>query len=97
MPMYEYKCPDCGRFEEFFSMSDVKKFTLCECGRRAKRIYTPPALQTDTNFVFTGQYDNRLCDKGERVEGRKDFQRRLNKKNLQVIDNGVFDKKKEQP
>jgi hypothetical protein len=79
-------------------MSDVKKVVVCECGKKSRRVYTPPALQTDTNFVFTGRYDNRLCkNRRDKVEGRKDFQKRLDEKNLQVIDNSVFDKKQEQP
>lgn len=51
------------------------------------KIPSLPNLKTDTGFFATGQYDNRLCDSwDDKIEGRADWQRRLDKKNLQVTD-----------
>ena len=99
MPIYEYRCVKCGeQFELYQAMSEKHESVRHDCGNIAFRVWNPPALQTDTNFMFSGQYDNRLCrNRDDKIEGRKDFQRRLDEKNLQVIDNSVFDKKQVLP
>lgn len=53
------------------------------CGHLAVRIWTVPNLQTDTNFIMTGQYDSRL---GSKVEGRKDWKEKIAQKGLMEID-----------
>jgi len=86
MPIYEYNC--CGTFEKFRLMKDSDKKTNCPvCGKVATKLISRCNLQTDTNFVGTGKYDDRVCDnRDDKIEGRKDWQRRLDKKNLRVLD-----------
>ncbi|MGB6874836.1 MAG: zinc ribbon domain-containing protein [Candidatus Acidiferrales bacterium] len=53
MPLYEYKCRKCGhRFEkiEGVSASEIKKCP--ECGAKAERMLSAPAIQ----FKGTGWY-----------------------------------------
>ncbi len=74
-------------------MAESDAPTLCpECGFVAQKIITVPNMQTDTSFFATGCVDPRLCEHGDdRIEGRKDWQRRLDKKNLREMDWGELD------
>ena len=49
----------------------------------AKKIISIPNLVTDTNFGLTGKYDDRLG--GPKIEGRKDFWRRVKQKGLKEV------------
>lgn len=43
MPLYDYRCPDCGRrFERFGGQRD--RVVRCECGGRAVRCVSLPAI-----------------------------------------------------
>lgn len=48
MPMYQYRCSQCGcSFEEFYSLQDNEgqKSSPCPgCSARARRVFTPFAL-----------------------------------------------------
>jgi putative FmdB family regulatory protein len=45
MPLYEYRCQDCGVFEEWRSLSEVSLPSYCPtCQRPGKRIFSPPAV-----------------------------------------------------
>ena len=92
MPMYSYQCA-CGLiFDEFYSMSDDSSKSKCACGRTANKKYTPPALITDTSFFATGGYDKRVCNgRNDKIQGRKDWNERLEKRGLVEIDSGVLD------
>ncbi|MFC0314302.1 FmdB family zinc ribbon protein [Gordonia phosphorivorans] len=37
MPIYQFHCAECGRFEASFSMADVPDSTDCACGAAARR------------------------------------------------------------
>lgn len=43
MPIYMYRCDTCGEQEHMFKMSDVQPFVICDCGKKARRVYTPIA------------------------------------------------------
>lgn len=93
MPLYDYKCK-CGKqFESFFLMSDDSSTASCSCGKTARKVYSAPSLKTDTNFFGTGIYDNRVCDHpGDKIQGRKDWNARLERKGLMEIDRSLLDK-----
>ncbi len=45
MPVYVFRCTDCGRFERQCSMAEVDDDTRCPtCGDSARRVFTPPSL-----------------------------------------------------
>lgn len=44
MPLYLYRCMDCGEFEEIKSMSDRKESSCPICGVTAKQVITPVAF-----------------------------------------------------
>lgn len=92
MPLYSFQC-SCGLvFDEFYSMKDDSSQSVCECGKTANKKYTPPCLITDTSFFATGGYDNRMCDDvNDKIQGRKDWNERLEKRGLMEIDSSVLD------
>lgn len=84
MPIYQYSCDEHGMFEVFQGMKEKHNKAECPyCGDYGIRVYNAPNLQTDTNFMMTGVYDNRL---GSRVEGRKDWKRKIEAKGLMELD-----------
>jgi putative FmdB family regulatory protein len=48
MPIYEYECPKCGKFEEIQKMTDKQLETCPKCGNPCKR------LISKTDFVLLG-------------------------------------------
>ena len=89
MPRYDFECPKCHRkFELYRSLSDFSRDEPCIfCHKTAVLVPSIPSLHTDSNFVGTGEYDNRLCvNRDDKIEGRKDWAHRLEKKNLRELD-----------
>ena len=46
MPIYEYKCPNCGEKIEIISTPSEK--VICKCGCEMKKIISPPAFRVYT-------------------------------------------------
>ncbi|MEU5841956.1 zinc ribbon domain-containing protein [Rhodococcus sp. NPDC047139] len=45
MPLYEFRCAECGPFDLSVPMSEVSASTRCpQCGGHARRLLTPPRL-----------------------------------------------------
>ncbi len=43
MPTYTYRCPEGHHTEGLFKMSDHPEHIQCDCGKRARRVFEPPA------------------------------------------------------
>jgi putative FmdB family regulatory protein len=100
MPRYDYECSDCGRtFEEVRPLVEFARVVPCiYCHHKAMIRPSLCALQTDSNFVGTGEYDNRVCNgRNDRIQGRSDWNRRLNKKNLRELDRAEITKNPPKP
>ena len=52
MPLYEYQCPKCGRFELIRKFSDPALETCPTCGSAIQKLMSAPAIQ----FKGTGWY-----------------------------------------
>lgn len=52
MPLYEYECPQCGRFELIQKFSDVPLLACPTCGKDIQKLLSAPAFQ----FKGTGWY-----------------------------------------
>ena len=52
MPLYEYQCPKCGRFELIRKFSDPPLETCPTCGSAVQKLMSAPAIQ----FKGTGWY-----------------------------------------
>lgn len=45
MPLYEFRCDDCGSFEQWRTMAECNDPAICPvCQTVAKRIFSPPAV-----------------------------------------------------
>ena len=52
MPLYEYQCPKCGRFEVIRKFSDPPLTACPTCGAEIQKLASAPAIQ----FKGTGWY-----------------------------------------
>ena len=52
MPLYEYQCPKCGRFEVIRKFSDPALLACPTCGAEIQKLASAPAIQ----FKGTGWY-----------------------------------------
>ena len=60
MPLYEYECPTCGRFELIKKFSDEPVTTCPTCGKDVKKLLSSPAIQ----FKGSGWYITDYARKG---------------------------------
>ena len=68
MPLYEYLCPKCGRFELIRKFSDAT-VTICPtCGSEVQKLLSAPAIQ----FKGTGWYITDYARKSEGKGGKGD-------------------------
>ena len=64
MPLYEYQCPKCGRFELIRKFSDETVTKCPTCGSDVQKLLSAPAIQ----FKGTGWY---ITDYARKSEGSK--------------------------
>ncbi|HUG52775.1 MAG TPA: zinc ribbon domain-containing protein [Vicinamibacteria bacterium] len=62
MPLYEYQCPKCGRFELIKKFSDTPLTACPTCGSEVQKLPSAPAIQ----FKGTGWY---ITDYARKSEG----------------------------
>lgn len=88
MPLYQYECKSCGKkAEQMRSVEERNIMISCKCGGILRKQFSSPTLITDTSFGLTGEYDKRVCDnRRDKIQGRKDFERRCAAKNLVPVD-----------
>jgi putative FmdB family regulatory protein len=68
VPLYEYQCPKCGRFELIKKFSDAPLLTCPTCGCEVQKLFSAPAIQ----FKGTGWYITDYARKGQgKGEGGK--------------------------
>lgn len=56
MPIYEYQC-DCGHSDDVLCRADQTPRVKCVCGKAMHRIFSAPAIRTDTTFMAGRNYD----------------------------------------
>jgi putative FmdB family regulatory protein len=70
MPIYEYKCSNCGaQFELLRKVSDAPPKRCKKCGGHLKKILSPPALQFKGPGFYATDYARK---RGRAVAGKKD-------------------------
>jgi putative FmdB family regulatory protein len=66
MPLYEYDCPKCGRFEVLQRISDAP-LARHECGRRVHKVMSASAFAFKGSGFYVTDYKNQksaqACDK----------------------------------
>jgi putative FmdB family regulatory protein len=66
LPLYEYECPQCGRFEKIEKFSSRPLKVCPTCGKRGvERLLSAPAIQ----FKGSGWY---ITDYARKSEGKSD-------------------------
>jgi putative FmdB family regulatory protein len=68
VPLYEYECGACGRFELIRKMSDAALTTCPKCGRDVQKLMSAPAIQ----FKGTGWYVTDYARKSPEAKGAGD-------------------------
>ncbi len=67
MPLYEYQCPTCGRFEVIRKFSDSPLDECPTCGKTITKLFSAPAIQ----FKGAGWYVTDYAKKSPSNEGSK--------------------------
>jgi len=65
MPLYEYDCPRCGRFEVLQKMSE-KPLATHECGNKVKKVMSAGAFAFKGSGFYSTDYKKSAapaCDK----------------------------------
>ena len=65
MPLYEYQCPDCGRFERMQKFSDPVLTACPTCEKPVEKLLSAPAIQ----FKGSGWYVTDYAGKSSGKEG----------------------------
>jgi putative FmdB family regulatory protein len=71
LPLYEYLCPKCGRFELIRKFSDAT-VTICPtCGSEVQKLLSAPAIQFKGTGWYITDYARKSDGKGGKGEGAK--------------------------
>jgi putative FmdB family regulatory protein len=67
VPLYEYQCQTCGRFEVIRKFSDPPLVVCPTCGGEVQKLFSAPAIQ----FKGTGWYITDYARKSAGADGDK--------------------------
>ena len=67
MPLYEYQCAQCGRFELIQKFADPPLAVCPTCGQEVQKLLSSPAIQ----FKGSGWYITDYARKGGGGEGKE--------------------------
>jgi putative FmdB family regulatory protein len=70
MPLYEYQCPVCGRFEIIQKFSDARLTVCPTCGRKVERLLSAPAIQFKGTGWYVTDYAKKSSGGGEAGESK---------------------------
>ena len=56
MPLYEYKCEKCGRFERIVKFSDPPLGACPTCGGAVQKLFSSPAIQFKGSGFYITDY-----------------------------------------
>ena len=56
MPLYEYKCDVCGRFEKIVKFSDPPLEACPTCGGAVQKLFSSPAIQFKGSGFYITDY-----------------------------------------
>jgi putative FmdB family regulatory protein len=69
VPLYEYECAHCGRFEIIQKFSDQPLLTCPTCGRAVQKVLSAPAIQFKGTGWYITDYARKSTGKGESKGG----------------------------
>ena len=56
MPLYEYQCDTCGRFEKIVKFSDPPLEACPTCGGKIQKLFSSPAIQFKGSGFYITDY-----------------------------------------
>lgn len=65
MPLYEYQCPQCGRFELIQKFSDAPVTSCPTCGSDVEKLLSAPAIQFKGTGWYITDYARKSSDAGK--------------------------------
>jgi putative FmdB family regulatory protein len=72
MPIYEYECPKCGRFDALQKMSDPALRTHEACGSKVRKVMSAAGFAFKGSGFYITDYNGRnsaaITGKGEKAE-----------------------------
>lgn len=68
MPLYEYDCPKCGRFEALQRLGDSPFRTHETCGSKVRRLISAGALAFKGSGFYATDYARKAASSGARPE-----------------------------
>ncbi len=72
MPIYEYECPKCGRFDALQKMSAPALKTHDVCGSKVRKVMSASAFAFKGSGFYSTDYNGRnsaaITGKGEKAE-----------------------------
>jgi putative FmdB family regulatory protein len=73
LPLYEYECPACGRFERVQKFSDPLLTRCPTCGKPVEKLLSAPAIQFKGTGWYVTDYAGKSSGKdgGDRDKGDK--------------------------
>jgi putative FmdB family regulatory protein len=72
MPLYEYHCLKCGRFETLQKFSEGPLAACPTCGGAVERLISAPAFQFKGSGFYITDYGKSGSDAGSKESGSKD-------------------------
>jgi putative FmdB family regulatory protein len=73
MPIYEYDCPKCGRFDALQKMSDPPLKTHDVCGSKVKKVMSASSFALKGSGFYINDYNGRhaaaITGRGDKAEG----------------------------
>jgi putative FmdB family regulatory protein len=71
VPLYEYECPTCGRFELIQKFSDEPLKSCPTCGKDVQKLLSSPAIQFKGSGWYITDYARKGKSGGGSSEGSK--------------------------
>lgn len=75
MPIYEYECPKCGRFDALQKMSDTPLKKHDVCGSKVRKVMSASAFAFKGSGFYITDYNGRnsaaITGKGEKTDKKK--------------------------
>jgi putative FmdB family regulatory protein len=75
MPIYEYECPKCGRFDALQKMSDRPLKTHEVCGSKVQKVMSASAFAFKGSGFYITDYNGRnsaaITGKGDKADKKK--------------------------
>jgi putative FmdB family regulatory protein len=71
VPLYEYECSTCGRFEQIQKFADAPLTTCPTCGRDVQKLLSAPAFQFKGSGWYITDYARKSGGSDGKSEGSK--------------------------